>query len=329
MSELTIIEKTDSQTVIYSERARQYAKEGKAENTKRAYQSAWRDFENWCMAQGHRAMPASVETIIEYLTSLADRGQKISTINVKRAAISSAHVMGSKNDPTKHGDVTILMKGITRTLARRGKTIPTKKEPLTLDALQAMLSTINLGTISGKRDKALLLLGYAGAFRRSELINANVEDVRTKKRDLIITLPTSKTDQEGEGLKKHIEMLDDKTLCPVRAYRDYLNSGGINSGPIFRRLDRNGCITGDRLTAQSVALIIKRMAKDAGLDWRSFSGHSMRAGFVTSAHLANATDSDIMAQTGHKSGDTLRMYIRDAGKGAKSAMKAAFGEGGE
>jgi site-specific recombinase XerD len=318
--------KRPGQAVVYSERARQYAKKGKAENTKRAYRSAWRDFETWCMAQGRRPLPATEETVVEYLTHLADSGQKLNTINVKRAAVSSAHVMAGAQDPTKHGDVTALMKGIARTLAKIGKTTPIKKEPVTLDALRAMLATLDTETIAGKRDKAILLIGYAGAFRRSELVNVNVEDVRTNGH-LVITLPTSKTDQEGQGLKKHIESLEDVTLCPVQAYREYLDAAGINSGPVFRRLDRNGHPTGHRLSAQSVALVIKQMARDAHLDWRSFSGHSLRAGFVTSAHLAGATEAGIMQQTGHKSRDTLQEYIRDAGVGARNAMKAAFGEG--
>jgi site-specific recombinase XerD len=326
MDNLVITPKSNGQAVIYSERARQYARAGKAENTKRAYRSGWRDFETWCMAQGRRSLPATVETVVEYLTHLAARGQKLSTINVKRAAISSAHVMAGAQDPTKHGDVTSLMKGITRSLAKLGKTTPAKKAPVTLEDLRAMLATIDTGTIAGKRDKAILLIGYAGAFRRSELVNVNVEDVRTNGH-LVIVLPTSKTDQEGQGLKKHIEALEDVTLCPVQAYREYLDAAGINSGPVFRRLNRFGQPTGHRLTAQSVALIVKRMARDAGMDWRAFSGHSLRAGFVTSAHLAGAGEADIMKQTGHKSRDTLQGYIRDAGMGARNAMKAAFGEG--
>jgi integrase len=325
MDNRTVTPQADKHTTVYSEKARRYVQKGKAKNSKRTYNSAWRDFENWCDDNGYQSMPASVKAVVEYLTDLAEDGQKISTIRGKRAGIAYAHIVAGVQDPTKHSDVVLVMDGITRDLAERGKTIPTKKEPITLEDLRAMVAKIDTTTIAGKRDKAILLLGFAGAFRRSELVNVNVEDVRTNGH-LIITLPKSKTDQEGKGLKKHIEALEDKTLCPILAYQEYLDAAGINSGPVFRRLNRNGQITTHKLTPQSVALIIKQYAKDAGLDWRSFSGHSLRAGFVTSAHLSGASEADIMQQTHHKSRDTLQGYIRDAGVGAKSAMKAAFGE---
>ncbi len=308
----------------YVESARRYAAKSKAANTKRAYRTAWANFTGWCEQHDLSPLPADVGTVINYLTHLADTGYKVATIEVYRAAIASAHTTAGHPDPTGHNDVSILMSGIRRVLAEEGRALPAKKEPVTLEDLRALVASIDTGTIAGKRDRAIILVGYAGAFRRSELVALDVEHLRLNGK-IIVTLPTSKTDQEGEGHKKHIPQLPDNDLCPVAALTAYLDAAGIASGPVFRRLDRGGNVANTRLSAQSVALILKKRAKAAGLDWRSLSGHSLRAGFVTTAHTEEADNSDIMAQTGHKSANTLRPYIRDAGLGAERAALAAFG----
>ncbi|MBN1890352.1 MAG: tyrosine-type recombinase/integrase [Thermoflexales bacterium] len=317
-----IITANQDRVTVYTDQARRYAGNSKAANTKRAYKVAWGDFERFCGGRDLSTLPADVSTVVEYLTDLADRGQKMSTIKVKRAAISFAHVAARQQDPTQHGDVKILMAGIARTLGTR----KAKKAAVTVEELQAMIAALDTSTLAGKRDKALLLVGFAGGFRRSELVGLDVANIRVNGK-LVITLPKSKTDQEGEGLQKHILPLDGSDLCPVLALRDWLDAAGIQSGPVWRNFDIDGNLTGDRLTAQSVALIVKRAAKAAGLDWRAFSGHSLRAGFITSAHVAGADTADIMAQTGQKSSETVRGYIRDAGLGAGRAMLAAFGKG--
>jgi site-specific recombinase XerD len=320
MSELTVSQQA-SLPIRYSERAHHYARQGKAANTKRAYRSGWRDFSKWCDASGREPLPADVATVIDYLTHLADRGQAMATIDVKRAAIASAHATAGYGDPTKHPDVATLVKGIARTIGRA----QAKKEPVTLDDLRAMVGTLDTSTVGGKRDKALILLGYAGAFRRSELVALDVADLRVNGK-VVVTLRKSKTDQEAQGRQKHVPTLDDATICPVTALLDYLDTAGIESGPVFRRLDRAGRLTADRLSAQSVALILKATAKAAGLDHRNLSGHSLRAGYITTANRAGASDSDIMAQTHHTSPATLAGYKRDAGVGAECATLAAFGQ---
>jgi integrase len=323
MTDLQVIENGDNrQLTIYEASAQKYETRRKAENTKRAYRSAWADFQTWCKQAGYDALPAGIKAVRYYLADLADKGKSVSTIEVRRAAISAAHVAARcAADPTHHPDVKDLMEGITRVLGKGGD----KKEPITLGVLGQIVGAIDTSTTQGKRDKALILVGYAGAFRRSELVGVDVAHVRINGK-LAVLLPKSKTDQEGKGHKKHIPHLTDIALCPVRAYRDYVDAAGIASGPVFRRLDRGGRITDKRLSAQSVALIVKRYAEAAGLDWRNMSGHSLRAGYVTESHAAGTSNADIMAQTGHAKEDTLRQYIRDHGAGAERATLAAFGE---
>lgn len=323
MTDLQIIENGGNrQLTIYEASAQRYEGKRKSDNTKRTYQAAWLEFQTWCKRAGYDPLPASVEAVRYYLADLADNGNAVSTIEVKRAAISAAHVEAQcADDPTKHRNVKKLMEGITRVLGKGGD----KKEPITLGVLGQIVGAIDTSTTQGKRDKALVLLGYAGAFRRSELVAIDVAHIRTIGK-LVVHVPRSKTDQEGRGEKKHIPQATDSTICPVAAYRAYVDAAAIASGPVFRRLDRGGHITDKRLSAQSVALIVKRHAEAAGLDWRNLSGHSLRAGYVTESHGAGADGADIMAQTGHVREETLRQYIRDHGAGAERATRAAFGE---
>jgi site-specific recombinase XerD len=299
----------------------EYAKASKAENTQRAYRAAWREFETWAAEHGAQSLPASPETVAAYLSALATGGAKFSTISVKRAAIGSAHRTAKLADPCRDELVRMVLGGI----ARKKRIRPTKKAPLTVDLVRQLVKVLDRSTLPGQRDAALLLVGFAGAFRRSELVAVDVEDVRLTKHELKITLKHSKTDQKGEGMVKVIPALQDESVCPVRALREWLNAARLQSGPVFRRFNKWGSM-GQRLTAQSVAHIVKHTAEAAGLDARQFSGHSLRSGFITSAAVANVQAMDIAAQTGHKSLDVLRGYIQDAGQQAKRAVVGAFGE---
>ena len=171
-----------------------------------------------------------------------------------------------------------------------------------------------------------MLLGWAGAFRRSELTNLDAEDIRFTSREMVVTLRFSKTDQEGRGTKKRIPMLDDETLCPVRALKAWMNAASIKRGPLFRPVDRWGHVRRGRMTNQSVALVVKHVAKVAGLDPRQFAGHSLRSGFATQAATDLVPEWSIAEMTGHKSREVLGRYIRDAGLGQMSAIRRAFGE---
>jgi len=305
----------------YVKDAAKYAQQSKAANTQRAYRAAWAEFTAWCEARGAQGLPAEVSTVVDYLTALAESGAKVSTIGVKRAAISFAHRTARQPDPTPAEDVRVVMAGITRALG----TAPQKKAPITLDDLRRMIDTLP-DTLAGRRDRALLLVGWAGAFRRSEMVAVDVGDMRLAKTELRVTLRKSKTDQEGAGMVKVIPALADRTVCPVTALRQWLDAADIHSGPIFRQMDKWGHVRERRLTAQSVALIVKAAAKRVGIDARQLAGHSLRSGFITTAATAGVESRDIMAVTGHKSEAVMRGYIQDAGLGAKRAVSAAFGE---
>lgn len=297
-----------------------FAESSQAANTRRAYRAAWAAFCRWCQIHSQESLPASPQTVAAYLTAEAKDGRKVSTLNVKRAAISAAHRTANQADPTGAELVRLTMRGITRTL----RAAPTKKAPVTIVELRDLLARIDRSTLQGKRDAALLLVGFAGAFRRSELVALDVEDARFAKDELRLTVRQSKTDQEGNGVLKVIPRLEDNELCPVVALRTWLDSAGLNSGPMFRRFNKWGSM-GARLTDQTVAHVIKSLAESAGLDPRQFSGHSLRAGFITSAAVAGVQAIDIAAQSGHRSLDVLRGYIRDAGQQARRATLGAFG----
>jgi site-specific recombinase XerD len=305
-------------TVALANSARKYAQSSKAEATQRRYRSAWAKFNAWCEQHGLEPLPASVETVAAYLTALADAGQKVSAIGVERAAIGAAHRLAGYDDPTRTEVIRALWQGITR---QKGMP-PKKKAPVTRDELRAMVEALP-ASLTGQRDRALLLLGFAGAFRRSELVAVDVDDIHINA-EAKITIKRSKTDQEGHGMVKSIPASPDPVLDPVRALRDWLNAAAIKSGPVFRQIDRWGHVRDRRLTAQSVTLIVKAAAEAAGLEPRQFAGHSLRAGFITAAAEAGAHEWEIQEQTGHRSERVLRGYIQAAGRGAKKATLAAL-----
>ena len=304
---------------IRSEAARKYARASKSDRTLTLYAAAWREFESFAADHAETPLPASPALVIDYLVALAEAGATVSTIDLKRAAIVHVHDAHNLPDPTGYAEVKAVMSGIRREVG----SAPVQKEALTLADLRTLINALP-ADLAGKRDRALLLVGFAGAFRRSELAALNVADVHINGA-LRVTIRKSKTDQEARGLVKVIPAIADQTLDPMNALREYLDAADIQSGPIFRRFNSYG-VTKARLTPQSVALIVKRAAQRAGIDARLLSGHSLRAGFITAAYNAGARDNDIMELTGHKSRRTLDKYIRNAGKGAQAAVKAAFGQ---
>lgn len=288
------------------EQARAYIEQSQATNTRRAYRSDWADFAAWCEARGVPALPASPETLTLYLT---DRAQscKPSTLQRRLVAINLAHRTADLPSPTKAAPVREAWKGIQRT---HGTAQEGKAAILTPD-LKAMLGTFDRNTLLGKRDAALLLVGFAGAFRRSELVGLNREDLALSLEGVTITLRRSKTDQAGEGQKVAIHYGQPAT-CPVRALQAWLSAASITEGPLFRSVNRHGQVQAARLSDKAVALVVKRCAEAAGLDPAQYAGHSLRAGLVTSAAIAGAAERSIMKQTRHRSERMVRKYIRDA-----------------
>lgn len=287
------------------DKAREYIGNAKASNTKRAYASDWRHFSAWCEVHGISSLPSSPESVCLYLTNLASTC-RVSTIQRRLAAIGQAHQAGGHESPTANILVRNLMSGIRREKGVRQH----GKAPILIDDLRKMVLSLPASE-AGVRDRAILLLGFAGAFRRSELVSLDCEDVAFEKEGAVITLRRSKTDQEGAGVKKAIPYGNNGATCPVLALREWLTVAGISEGAVFRGIDRHGTMTDKRLSGRAVALIVKRTAKAVGIDPERFSGHSLRAGLVTQAAINGASESSIMSQTGHKSVAMVRRYIRD------------------
>jgi len=305
----TGITKTEAGGLALADRVRDYIADSVADNTKRGYASDWRTFCAWCEDRGWTPLPATPATVAAYFSDMADAGKKSSTISRARAAIHMAHetagAAGSAN-PTTHKAVAQTLKGIRRKLG----TARTKKAPILADDIRAMLKTLPDGLL-GVRDRALLLVGFAGAFRRSELAGLAVDCLEYTAEGVKILLPKSKTDQDGQGRYVGIKRGSTPATCPVRALESWTKAAGITEGPVFRSVDRHGRV-GAAISSQSIALVVKRAATAAGLDAAKYSGHSLRAGFVTQGAVNGASEANIMRQTGHTSSDTVRGYIRIA-----------------
>lgn len=290
----------------FVEQARAYFDGADAANTRRAYASAWQHFAAWCASQGVEAMPAAPETIALYVTAHAGR-LKIATLQQRLSAISRRHRDAGLEPPIGHHLVRRVWRGI-----RRDKGVAVTKKAPTLTADIARMVAAAGDGIGGLRDRALILLGYAGALRRSELVALDRSDVETTRDGLIVAIRRSKTDQEGEGAKLGIPHGSAPTTCPVRALDAWIDAAAIVAGPLFRPIRRGGAVRVDRLSDRSVALIVKRLAGRAGLDPARYAGHSLRAGLVTQAALAGVAEHVIGRQSRHKSVAVLRGYVRVA-----------------
>lgn len=284
-----------------------YARASKSENTLRAYRCDLADFEAWCLEHGAVPLPAEPGTIALYLTALAGAGAKASTIRRRLAALSQAHQLaGISPPPTADAIVRATMAGIRRTIG----TAPAQKIAAVTVELRRLLATCDRNTTAGARDAALFLVGFAGGFRRSELVALDVEDVTETGDGLRVKVRRSKTDPEAQGREVGIPWGSHPETCPVRALRAWRELGGIDSGAVFRPVDRHGNVLADQLTAQSVALAVKRACRRAGLDPSRYAAHSLRSGLATSAAQGGAPERAIMRQTGHRSAEVLRRYIR-------------------
>ena len=287
-------------------RANEYVRHSKACNTIKAYQSDWRTFAAWCEQQGLKALPAEVETVTLYLVHMAENGYKTSTIGRHMISIGLAHKSRGYTSPTASETVKAVWRGIRNT---HGVAV-SPKTPILVEDLRRMLLQAT-SHLLGLRDRALLLIGFAGTFRRSELVSLDVEDATFTREGLTLTLRRSKTDQEGVGRKVGIPYGSHIETCPVRTLEDWLQSAGLDSGPLFRRVDKAGRVGGERLSDKTVARVVKKYAEGIGLNERNYAGHSLRAGLATSAAMARASERAIMAQTGHRSVHMVRRYIRE------------------
>jgi site-specific recombinase XerD len=275
--------------------------------TLRAYRNDVGLFVAWCDRHGVSSLPAAPEVVAAFLVAEAEAGRAVSTIGRRCAAIRHAQMLAGVADPTGHAVVRSVMKGIRRTIG----TAPKQKAAATVDVLAALLMHVP-DTLAGKRDEALLALGFAGAFRRSELVGLDVDDLQMHPEGLRVRVRRSKTDQEGQGFEKAIP--HGRFIRPVARLRTWLEAAGITEGPVFRPVSRSGHIRrgAPRLTHQAVGCIVKRYAEAAGLEAASFGAHSLRSGYITSAAERGADLGRIMDQSGHRNPRTVLGYIRRA-----------------
>ncbi len=299
-----------------------YQRASKADATVRAYRSDAEVFEAWCTRYNFRSLPASPEAVAGFLVAEAEAGRAASTIGRRFAAIKYAHKLVRLPDPTEDEAVRATLKGIRRKVG----TAPDQKAAATTDIVMAMLMRTP-DTLTGKRDRALLALGFAGAFRRSELVALDVADLREDPEGLRVLVRRSKVDQEGAGFEKATP--HGRFIRPVALLRDWLDAAWIAEGPVFRPVSRSGreravanLATPPRLTTQAVSDIVKKYAAAAGLDASTFGAHSLRAGYITTAAERGADLARIMNQSGHRDTRTVVGYIRRA-----NAFKGHSGSG--
>ena len=273
-------------------------KNSKAKNTLRAYQADFKDFSIFCSKNGFSSIPTEPKILSLYLTHLSATS-KFSTLKRRIASISVVHKMKGHYLDTKHPIVMENLHGIRR--AKGTKQLG--KKPILINDLKSIINVIDqFNKIEKKklRDKAILLVGFSGGFRRSELVEIEYDDVEFVSEGVKIFIKRSKTDQSGEGMIKAIPYFENKNFCPVVNLKKWIDYSVIKSGKVFNISDK------------SVALIIKKYASLSGLDPNKYGGHSLRSGFATSTAESGAEERNIMAMTGHKTTQMVRRYIKDA-----------------
>ena len=288
-----------------AERAKTYARNARAPATRRAYAHDWHDFEVFARINGRKALPAEPQTVALYLADLAGR-LKVSTVKRRVVAIAQQHKLHGLLSPTADPIIREVLKGIERTHG----IAPHKKTALTVDLLKDILHRLD-DSLRGRRDRALLLLTFAGGFRRSEVAALDVADVRFEKRGAIVTLRRSKTDQLGAGREIAIPQLHTEAFCPVQALHDWLKAAAIVEGPIFRTFSMRGELQANRIDGRDVARLVQRWTGRARLEG-DFAAHSLRAGFVTSGAERGIAEASLQNVTGHRSATILRGYVRRA-----------------
>jgi integrase len=296
-------------TRTLSEKSIESLSDTRSVNTLDAYESDWNDFCDWCRFHGENAFPASSETIVNYINDLADNA-KISTIRRRISAISenfNAAGLEEKN-PCRAWIVKEALTGLSRRLgtAQKGKT------PVYWEDLERIIALMNPAVLADVRDKAILLTGFMGAFRRSELSGLDAENLARFPQGLVITVTQSKTDQKKVGQQIGIPYIENRTMCAVRALEEWMNAGNIHKGPLFRSFLRNGKVSGRRLSDKSMNLILKKWVSQIGLDPDQYGAHSLRHGFATYAALHGVEERLIMKQTRHRSVEMVRHYINEA-----------------
>ena len=283
----------------------------KAKNTVRAYKSDFRDFGLFCAQNGFKSLPSEPKIVSLYLTYLSTKEAKMSTLKRRLVSIGVIHRLKGYYLDTKHPSIIEKIMGIKR---RKGS-IQKGKKPILIRYLKKLIDVIDEQKnedIKKLRDRSIILIGFSGGFRRNEIVSLDYDDLDFVEEGLKIEIRRSKTDQFGEGLVKALPYFDNFKYCPVISLKNWIEISRINSGPLFKRFLKGSKLSENRLTDQTVALLIKKYLRLAGIDNKNYSGHSLRSGFATSAAESGAEERSIMAMTGHKSPEMVRRYIKEA-----------------
>ena len=283
----------------------------KANNTVRAYKSDFNDFSLFCVQNGFKSLPSEPKIVSLYLTHLSTKEVKMSTLKRRLVSIGVIHKLKGHYLDTKHPIIIENIMGIKR---RKGS-VQKGKKPILISNLKLIINVIDKSKyedIKKYRDRSIILIGFSGGFRRNEIVSLDYDDLDFVSEGLKINLKRSKTDQFGEGSVKGLPYFDNAQYCPVLSLKNWIEVSNISSGPLFRRFSKGSKLSENRLTDQTVALLIKKYLKLAGIDNKNYSGHSLRSGFATTAAESGAEERSIMAMTGHKSTEMVRRYIKEA-----------------
>lgn len=275
--------------------------------TLRAYASDVENFETWCKRSGLAAFPATPEVVGAYLAA-AGEGYAMQTLRRRVAAIARASGVAGHPLDTKHPSIRETLRGIGRTHGSRGR----RAAALTTAELKSLSRACD-ASLTGDRDRALLLVGFAGALRRSELVALDADKLTWFDDGVRLLLEKSKTDKEGKGAEVTIVFGRHEATCPVRALRTWLGKAEISAGPIFRKVNKSGRVEARRLSEDAVRQVLLRRAAEAGIKGtitEPVSPHGLRAGFVTTAYRNGVPDEEIMGHTRHRSLSTMRSYVR-------------------
>ena len=283
----------------------------RANNTVRAYKSDFNDFGIFCSQNGFKSLPSEPKIVSLYLTHLSTKNAKMSTLKRRLVSIGVIHKLKGHYLDTKHPAIIENIMGIKR---RKGS-IQKAKKPILINNLKKIINVIDQQgkeEIKKLRDRSIILIGFSGGFRRNEIVSLDFDDLDFVEEGLKINIKRSKTDQFGEGFIKALPYFDSSQYCPVVSLKKWIEISKIKSGPVFRRFVKGSKLSENRLTDQTVALLIKEYLNLAGIDSKNYSGHSLRSGFATSAADSGVEERSIMAMTGHKSTEMVRRYIKEA-----------------
>ncbi|MDA9658363.1 tyrosine-type recombinase/integrase [Candidatus Pelagibacter sp.] len=283
----------------------------KANNTVRAYKSDFNDFGVFCAQNGFKSLPSKPNIVSLYLTHLSTKDAKMSTLKRRLVSIGVIHKLKGHYLDTKHPSIIENIMGIKR---RKGS-VQKAKKPILINSLKLIINSIdqqNKQEIKKFRDRSIILIGFSGGFRRNEIVSLDYDDLDFVPEGLKINIKRSKTDQFGEGFTKALPYFDSSQYCPVISLKNWLDISKITSGPVFRRFLKGSKLSENRLTDQTVAILIKEYLNLAGINSKNYSGHSLRSGFATSAAESGVEERNIMAMTGHKSTEMVRRYIKES-----------------